>query len=148
VLAVGRLRPAFRQAADDYLRRLRRFATVTEGEAREAGREASGAVARRKEGERLRERLPAGAHLVALDRAGRAMTSEEVARRIGDWERQANPVVLLIGGSEGLQPELLADCHERWSFGPLTLPHELARVVAYEQLYRGFTMLRGQRYHK
>jgi len=148
LLAVGRLRPAFREAADDYRRRLRRFATMAEAEVREAGKAATAEEGRRKEAARLRERAPEGGYLVALDRGGRAHSSSELARRIGQWQLLARPVVVLVGGSDGLDPGLLAECHEHWSLGPLTLPHELARVVAYEQLYRGFTILRGERYHK
>jgi 23S rRNA (pseudouridine1915-N3)-methyltransferase len=57
-------------------------------------------------------------------------------------------VALAIGGSRGLAPDLLAVAADRWSLGPLTLPHELARVVVVEQLYRAGTMLRGEPYHK
>jgi 23S rRNA (pseudouridine1915-N3)-methyltransferase len=148
LLAVGRLRPALRDAADEYLRRLRRFAVVTEIEVREVGKAATVEEGRRKEAARLWERAPEGAHLVALDRGGRAHTSPELARRIGAWQLLSRPVVLIVGGSDGLDPDLLAECHEAWSLGPLTLPHELARVVACEQLYRGFTILRGEKYHK
>lgn len=148
LLAVGRLRPALRDTAEDYLRRLRRFATVTEIEVREVGKAATIEEGRRKEAARLRERAPEGAHRVALDRGGRAHTSPELARRIGAWQLLSRPVVVMVGGSDGLDPVLLDECDERWSLGPLTLPHELARVVAYEQLYRGFTILRGERYHK
>ena len=54
----------------------------------------------------------------------------------------------MVGGSNGLDPSLLARADSRWSLGPLTLPHELARVVVFEQLYRAFTILRGEPYHK
>jgi 23S rRNA (pseudouridine1915-N3)-methyltransferase len=57
-------------------------------------------------------------------------------------------VTLVIGGSRGLDPGFLARASTRWSLGPLTLPHELARVLVLEQLYRGFTILRGEPYHK
>jgi 23S rRNA (pseudouridine1915-N3)-methyltransferase len=148
LLAVGRLRPALRDTADDYLRRLRRFATVTEIEVREVGKAATAAEGRRKEAARLQEHTPDGAHVVALDRGGRAHTSRELAGRIAAWQLLSRPVVVMVGGSDGLDPVLLDECHERWSLGPLTLPHELARVVVYEQLYRGFTILRVERYHK
>jgi 23S rRNA (pseudouridine1915-N3)-methyltransferase len=64
------------------------------------------------------------------------------------WQQEARPVVLLLGGSVGLDPALIARASQRWSLGPLTLPHELARVVVLEQVYRGFTILRGEPYHK
>jgi 23S rRNA (pseudouridine1915-N3)-methyltransferase len=85
---------------------------------------------------------------VALDRTGSAWSSKELARRLGRWRDQARSVAFLIGGSDGLDPDFLATCQGRWSLGALTLPHELARVVVLEQLYRGFTILRGEPYHK
>jgi 23S rRNA (pseudouridine1915-N3)-methyltransferase len=62
--------------------------------------------------------------------------------------QDARPVALAIGGSRGLAADLLAAADDRWSLGPLTLPHELARVVVAEQLYRALTILRGEPYHK
>ena len=117
-------------------------------EVREAGRGKVAEEGRRLEGARLRERASGGAELVALDRTGAPWTSEELARRLRRWRDDARPVAFLIGGSEGLDPGLVADCRHRWSLGALTLPHELARVVVLEQLYRGFTILRGEPYHK
>jgi 23S rRNA (pseudouridine1915-N3)-methyltransferase len=72
----------------------------------------------------------------------------ELARRLEAWMRDARPVALAIGGSRGLDPALVAAASDRWSLGPLTLPHELARVVVAEQLYRATTILRGEPYHK
>jgi len=60
----------------------------------------------------------------------------------------ARPLALVIGGSQGLSAEFLGAASAGWSLGPLTLPHELARVVVVEQLYRAFTILRGEPYHK
>jgi len=148
VLAVGKLRPAFREAADEYLRRLRRYGPVEEHEVRAAGKSPSPFEALRQEGQRLRQRIEPADLLIALDREGRACSSEALAIRLDRWRAGARPVTLLVGGSHGLAAELLRDCGERWSLGPLTLPHELARVVAYEQLYRAWTILRGEPYHK
>jgi len=147
IVAVGRLRPHYREACDDYLRRLRRYARVEEREVREAGNEAA-AAARRRNDAALLERAPAGASLVALTREGSAWSSRELARRLEAWRTTARPVVLLLGGSHGLGPAVLEQAAVRWSLGPLTLPHELARVVVVEQLYRAFTMLEGHPYHK
>jgi 23S rRNA (pseudouridine1915-N3)-methyltransferase len=148
LLAVGRLRPSFRQAADDYLRRLARYATVREVEVREASRAPTVAAQREEEAARLTQRLPGGARLVALAREGKPWSSEELARRVDRWGIAARPVALVLGGSRGLAPALLGGADDRWSLGPLTLPHELARVVVLEQLYRAFTILRGEPYHK
>jgi 23S rRNA (pseudouridine1915-N3)-methyltransferase len=148
VLAVGKLRPFFREAADEYLRRLRRYTTVHEREVREGGKAGNPTAQRREEAVRLREALPDAGVTVALARTGSSWSSAELARRLGRWREEAPSVSFLIGGAEGLAPELIEAARYRWSLGPLTLPHELARVIVLEQLYRGFTILAGEKYHK
>lgn len=148
LLAVGKLRPYYREACDDYLRRLRRQLTVLEVEVREASRAPTAEGQREEEAARLRARLPAGAVTVALARQGTGWSSTDLAGMLEQWRRLARPVAFLIGGSRGLAPNLIAGAAARWSLGPLTLPHELARVVVAEQLYRALTILRGEPYHK
>jgi 23S rRNA (pseudouridine1915-N3)-methyltransferase len=148
LLAVGKLRPAFRQACDEYLKRLGRWARVSEVEVREASRAPTAEVGRVQEAAALLRRLPERATLVALAREGTAWTSEQLAREVDRWRLAARPVAFVIGGSHGLDSEVLARAQARWSLGPLTLPHELARVVVSEQLYRAFTILSGDPYHK
>ena len=148
VLAVGRLRAAYREACDDYLRRLARYARVEEAEVREASRAPTVEAQRAAEAERLRARLPGGGTVVALAREGSPWTSEELARRMDGWRVAARPLAVVLGGSQGLSRGFLASATVRWSLGPLTLPHELARVVVVEQLYRAYTILRGEPYHK
>ena len=148
LLAVGKLRPSFRAAADDYLRRLRRFTPVRERELKESGRAKTPLLERRAEGERILAAIPERALVIALTRLGRAWTSRELSLRFDEWRSAGRPVCLLIGGSSGLDDRALATAAVRWSLGPLTLPHELARVVVLEQLYRASTILRGEKYHK
>ncbi len=148
VLAVGRLRAAYRDACDDYLRRLARYARVEEAEVREASRAPTVEAQREEEAERLRARLPGGGTVVALARDGSPWTSEELARRMDGWRVAARPLAFVLGGSRGLSGSFLASATVRWSLGPLTLPHELARVVVVEQLYRAFTIIGGHPYHK
>jgi 23S rRNA (pseudouridine1915-N3)-methyltransferase len=148
VLAVGRLRAAYREACDDYLRRLGRHLRVEEIEVREASRAPTVAAQREVEATRLRARLPGAATIVALTREGSAWSSEELARRVEGWRVTSRPLALVLGGSHGLSAGFLAAASVRWSLGPLTLPHELARVIVVEQLYRAFTILRGEPYHK
>lgn len=147
LVAVGRLRPFYRDACDEYLRRLTRHARVAEHEIRES-RAANETVARRDEAAKLAERIPAGATVVALAIEGEQWSSEALAERVDRWRLAARPVALLIGGSTGLDPALVAGAAVRWSLGPLTLPHELARVIVCEQLYRAFEILGGGPYHK
>lgn len=148
VAAVGKLRPYYRQAVDDYARRLKRYATFAEHEVREAGRAPNLTSQLAEEAERLNARIPDGSTLVALTRDGAGWSSSDLARQLDRWLLVSRPLVLVVGGSRGLAPSLLTRASARWSLGPLTLPHELARVVLVEQLYRGFTILRGEPYHK
>jgi 23S rRNA (pseudouridine1915-N3)-methyltransferase len=148
LLAVGRLRPYYREAGDDYARRLSRYLRLHEVELREASRAGSVDRQRAEEASRIRERLPARALVVALAREGKPLNSEALAVTLSRWREGARPVALVLGGSHGLDPALLSAADLRWSLGPLTLPHELARVVVLEQLYRACTILRGEPYHK
>jgi 23S rRNA (pseudouridine1915-N3)-methyltransferase len=146
--AVGRLRPYYRQAADEYARRIQRVWPLEELETREAGQAGNNVAQRQEEGKRLRAVIPAGSMVIALDVEGRGWSSEQVAQRLARWRDGGHTVCFVIGGAVGLDPTLVAGAAERWSLGPLTLPHQLARVVVLEQLYRAGTILAGQPYHK
>lgn len=148
IVAVGRLRPAYRAACDDYLARVGRHADVREVEVREAGRAGSPEVQRRAEGRAIRAALPDRVVRVALTIEGRGWTSEEFAGQLRAWRDASRDLACILGGAVGLDDTLRDEAEEQWSLGPLTLPHELARVVVAEQLYRAFTILHGMPYHK
>ena len=148
VIAVGKLRPAFRDTCDDYLRRLSRFIPVVEREVREGGRTHDANRQRDDEGKSLLDAIPRAAVVVTLDQGGEAWSSEDVAARLDAWRMAARDVALVIGGATGIAPAVAARADSSWSLGPLTLPHELARVIVVEQLYRGSTILRGEPYHR
>ncbi len=147
-MAVGKLRSYYREACDDYARRLKRYVTFAEQEVREASRAPTTAAQLKDEAARLGGKLSEKTTIVALARQGSGWSSSGLAQQLNRWMVTARPVALVIGGSNGLDPELLTHSNSRWSLGPLTLPHELARVVVFEQLYRAFTILRGEPYHK
>lgn len=135
VVAVGRLRDAaLRAASDEYLGRLRRYARVEEHEVKDEAR-VLGAV-------------PEGTRLVALSRTGEAWTSRDLAERTARWDLEARDVTFAIGGAEALPADVLARAERVWSLSALTLPHEVVRLVVYEQLYRAFTIRRGEPYHR
>jgi 23S rRNA (pseudouridine1915-N3)-methyltransferase len=148
LLAVGKLRPYFREACDDYLQRLKRYVSFHEYEVKEASRAPTATVQLAHEADRLSAKVRSGATLVALTREGSPWSTRELGRELDRWLVAARPVTLLLGGSHGLSQPLLQRAARRWSLGPLTLPHELARVVVVEQLYRAFTILKGEPYHK
>lgn len=104
---------------------------------------------RRTEGRALLAACPDPSWIIALDTNGTAMSSTELAAELARLRRDwPHPVVFLIGSDLGLDPELLRSAHLRLSFGPLTLGHELARLVLYEQVYRSVSMERGIKYHR
>jgi 23S rRNA (pseudouridine1915-N3)-methyltransferase len=148
LLAVGKLRPALRTVCDEYLGRLARYDGIAERELREASRAATPALRQREETARLRDALPPRGITVVLDRGGTGWSSEMLARQLDRWRTAAQPVALVIGGAYGMEASFVAGATTRWSLGPLTLPHELARVIVLEQWYRAWTILRGEPYHK
>jgi 23S rRNA (pseudouridine1915-N3)-methyltransferase len=105
-------------------------------------------VVKEREGERLAARLPAAARLVACDVGGRRFTSDAFAAWLQTLREDARDVGLVIGGAYGLADGLRRRAEARLSLAPWTLPHELARLVLAEQLYRAGTILRGEPYHK
>ena len=101
------------------------------------------------EGQALLAAVPQPAWCVALDSRGEALASEQLAERLGrlrdEWP---HPIAFLIGSDLGLDRAVLEQARWKLSFGPLTLSHELARVVLYEQLYRALSIIAGMRYHR
>lgn len=150
VLAVGRLKGWAAEGSDDYLKRLRRYFPIEIVEVpeedlnRRSPREVLSA-----EAAKLLKRLPEGAHVVVLDREkGRRFSSEDLARHLNELGLSGNShVAFVLGGPLGLSQEVLQKADARFSFGDITLPHALARVVLLEQLYRAAKINRGEKYH-
>ena len=92
--------------------------------------------------------LPHDAQVVALDGRGQTWSSEELATQLGKWRMDGRDLAFLIGGPDGHAAEVLARADQRWSLGPLTLPHMLVRLVLAEQLYRATTIIAGHPYHR
>ena len=103
----------------------------------------------RKEGERLQRALPPHAYPVALCIEGSMVSSEQLAERLSGLAVQGeSQVAFLIGGSFGLSPQVKALCRERISMSKMTFPHQLARVMLCEQIYRAYQISSGGKYHK
>lgn len=152
VAAVGRPRNAALAAAiAHYEARAARYWPLEIREVREeparGGTASQSSLVRDKEAERLRARVE-GATLVACDENGRRMTSAAFASYVQDARERARDVAFVIGGAFGLAESLLASAQVRLALAPWTLPHELARLVLAEQLYRAGTIVRGEPYHK
>lgn len=150
VAVVGKPRDRHLAAAiDEYETRAARYWPLAVAEVREAsGRGVSAPDARRKEGERLLERLPAGALVIACDEAGDRLTSAEFAAMLAGARDAARDVAFVVGGAFGLDEAVRRAAARSLQLAPWTLPHELARLVLAEQLYRAGTIVRGEPYHK
>ncbi len=149
VLAVGRDRSGlYRPALEEYARRLGRYARFEVVEVPEARRHAGTPRARDEEGATLLTRLRQGERLVVLDERGKEPTSEELARRLGHWLAAGRDLCFAVGGAHGLSEAVKDRADEALSLSRLTLAHRLARLVLLEQLYRAFTILRGEPYHR
>jgi 23S rRNA (pseudouridine1915-N3)-methyltransferase len=106
------------------------------------------ARAMHEEGQAILAALPRDIHVIALDGRGKTWSSEELAAQLANWRMAGRDLAFLIGGPDGHAPEVLARADQRWSLGPLTLPHMLVRLVLAEQLYRASTLLAGHPYHR
>jgi 23S rRNA (pseudouridine1915-N3)-methyltransferase len=135
VVAVGRVRDAaLRTACDTYRTRLQRYTRVEEREVKDTAR--------------LLAAIPPDSRLIALTRTGEAWSSTELAEWTARWEQDARDVSLAIGDADGLPAEVVERAERQWSLSTLTFPHEMARLLLYEQLYRAYTIRRGEPYHR
>jgi 23S rRNA (pseudouridine1915-N3)-methyltransferase len=150
IVCVGKPKGWAAEASEDYAKRLRRYFPVgiTELAEEDINRLTREEVLA-KEGDRILKRLPAEAYVISLDREkGKQLPSEKLARKLEDLGVSGQShVAFAIGGPLGLSAEVLRSSRELWSFGEITLPHALARVVLLEQIYRAAKIQRGEKYH-
>jgi len=92
--------------------------------------------------------MPARARVVALDVRGKTWSTEQLAASLEGWMGDGRDVGFMIGGPDGISPDIMTKADQRWSLGPLTLPHPLVRVVLAEQLYRAWTITQNHPYHR
>lgn len=133
-MAVGKLKdPALRSLCDDYRARISRYVEIREVEV--------------KDDRALLRELPRGDLLIALEVDGRSLSSSDFSERLVEWGSRGNGrIVFVIGGSDGLPAEVSASATVQLSLSKMTLPHRLARVLLFEQIYRGLSIWRGEPY--
>ena len=135
VVAVGRVRDAaLRAACDEYLERLKRYTKVEERETKDEAR--------------ILVAVPEGSRLVVLSERGEQWSSGQLADWTARWEMDGRDVAFAIGGADGVPQAVLRRAERAWSLSRLTFPHEVARLLVYEQLYRAYTIRRGEPYHR
>ena len=137
LIILGKTRRAeFRVLLDDYLRRIRHYTEIQTSELRDANSSAWKKL-----------KINPGATIVLLDAAGKQFTSQQFARWLGDLrDRGTRELVFLCGDAEGFPGEIRSDASQKISLSTLTMPHEFARVVLTEQIYRAFAILAGHPY--
>jgi 23S rRNA (pseudouridine1915-N3)-methyltransferase len=101
-----------------------------------------------KESALIKEVLPHGARIIAMEIEGKSFGSEELAAKITQLQQTTSHLCFLIGGPEGLSQETLKLCDDRWSLSKLTLPHPLVRIILLETLYRAWSIINNHPYHK
>ena len=150
VLAVGHKMPAWvDQGVEEYARRMPREMPVQWLDIPPAKRgSATPEQYREQEAEAIKSQLKGKDYVVALDIAGKGVSTELIAKRFDRWQMQGDQVSIVIGGPDGLHPQILKCAKERWSLGQITLPHPLVRVILAEQLYRAWSVQAGHPYHR
>ena len=150
VVVVGKPRDVnLAGAIREYETRARRYWPLEVHEVREEpARSGSADLVRDREGERLLAVVPSSAQVIACDVSGRSMTSEEFSEWLVGLRERARDVAILVGGAFGLSSVVKQRATMSVSLAPWTLPHEMARLVLAEQLYRAGTIVRREPYHK
>lgn len=155
LICVGKLKEKFfYDAVKEYEKRLSRYCklTITELADEKTPDGASELVEqgiKQKEGERILKAIPENTYVIALAIEGKQLSSEQLAEKIDSLGTGGNGhIVLIIGGSLGLAPEVISRADYLLSFSKMTFPHQLMRVILLEQVYRAYRIINGEPYHK
>lgn len=148
IIAVGRIRtPYWQAAAEEYQKRLGHVYRLDETIIRDGSSSLSAQARNAVEGERILSALSPSEHCVRLDERGECMDSPAFSRYIAKLCDTGKAPCFIVGGAYGFSPALAEAVPRAISFGPMTFPHELARVLLLEQLYRADAIARGNPYH-
>lgn len=155
IVTVGKLKEKYlKMGIEEYVKRLGAYAKmeqveVADEKAPENLSDADMEIVKRKEGERILAKIHPDAHVIALAINGKTRSSEEMATHLNSLMTYGtSKIVFVIGGSLGLHDDVLKRANEQLSFGKMTLPHQLMKLVLVEQIYRSFRIIKGEPYHK
>ena len=154
IICVGRFKEKYWEAASaEYMKRLGAYCNFSVTEVKEERLPANASRVDEenviaKEGRSILSKTGAGDYVIALDIKGRELSSEDLAARMADISFTSSTIAFIIGGSLGLSEEVKKRADLKLSFGKITLPHQLARIVLLEQIYRAFKINAGETYHK
>ncbi len=155
IIGVGKLKENYLKAGiAEYVKRMKAYASVKIIEVADepepnAVSDADILKIKEVEGQRILDKLPERAHVIALDLKGKALTSEAFSKEVSEaMTYGSNQIAFIIGGSHGLSQEVLQKTNLKISFGKMTYPHQLMRLILVEQIYRAFKIMRNEPYHK
>jgi len=151
LLALGTRMPQWvQQAYQEYAQRMPTVCQLhlVEIAAKKRGKNADTKRILRDEAQLLKAAVPKGALIISLDRKGKAIDTEMLAREMQGWIDNSQDVALMIGGPEGIDPELLQQSHSKWSLSAMTFAHPVVRVMLAEQLYRAWSINANLPYHR
>lgn len=151
ILAVGTRMPEWvNEAFEEFAKRMPRECPIElrelKAEPRTTGKTVDAMMA--AEAQRIRAALPVRCRKIILDERGTEATTKLWAHKLGEWMSGGEDVVFIIGGPDGLDPELKAEADERYRISGLTLPHAMVRVLLAEALYRSVSLHKGHPYHR
>lgn len=150
VVCPGKLKDKWlKDGIDEYKKRLSRFAVLEFIEVADCPDSVPVNEALKREGELILSHIRPGETVWAMDLGGENVTSEKLSDYlVSDIEKSGGSLKIVIGGSNGISPEVRARANRRLCFGNITLTHLMTRLVLAEQLYRGFKIAKGEKYHK
>lgn len=151
IIAVGKLKNQhYRALTDDYLNRVEHYVPVEEIEVRNSSvRDQNVDKGKREEADALMAAASEGAYDIALDEGGKQVSSRQFASWIDDWMISGYKYVsFYVGGADGLDREIRKSARRTMSLSKMTMPHEMARMVLAEQIYRAMSIIRGEPYHR
>ena len=150
VYAIGKMRFApYRTAAEEYLTRIRHYISIREIELKsEAAPSLSDDQIRERESRQFLNLISPSTHLFVMDERGKLLNSMQFSALVGNLMDQSVEMAFAIGGAFGHHEILRKRANTIFALSPLTFPHELARVITYEQIYRAMTILKNEPYHK
>ncbi|MCH2191138.1 MAG: 23S rRNA (pseudouridine(1915)-N(3))-methyltransferase RlmH [Gammaproteobacteria bacterium] len=151
LLAVGTKMPQWVETGyREYAQRMPSLCQIDliEIQAKKRGKNADTVRILRDEAQALQDAVPKGALTIALDRKGKHITTEDLARNLQSWIDDSQDVAILIGGPEGIDPNFLAKAQTKWSLSAMTFAHPVVRVMLAEQLYRAWSINANLPYHR
>lgn len=151
ILCVGNNMPSWvKTAVNEYSKRMPRDCAIELQEIAPAKRNKtmSAQKAMQIEAKSLEKAMNSQHHTIALDIPGKPWSTQDVANKLADWRELGKNIDFIIGGADGISPEILNRVQDSWSLSNLTLPHPLVRVMLTEQLYRAWTLLNHHPYHR